>query len=105
MATKSESAAPKWVMAKENVCITVGARPISYRKLLVRDRHTGKLVEIDDTDSYPDDPNTGRPPNILDPGDEGIPYAFSRGEKVPADHEAVAANPGFFMAYDPDVAK
>lgn len=35
------------VRAKQAVVVTVGARPPVWQKRIVRDRHTGKLVEID----------------------------------------------------------
>ncbi len=73
------------VAAIDAIVVTVGARPIEYQKRIVRDRHTGRLVEIDHHELPP-----------LDPGDEGIPYAFKAGEKVRSDHPAVEACPGAF---------
>jgi hypothetical protein len=35
------------VEANEAMVVTVGARPIEWQKRIVRDRHTGKLAEID----------------------------------------------------------
>jgi hypothetical protein len=34
---------------------------------------------------------------LVDEGSEGVSYAFRQGEKVWADHEAVAACPGAFV--------
>jgi hypothetical protein len=64
----------------------VGARPIEYPKKIVRDRHTGKLLEIDLHEAP-----------LVDEGDEGTPYVFRRGEEVRADHPAVKANPSAFV--------
>lgn len=73
------------VEAKEAIVITVGARPIEYARRIVRDNRTGELKEID-VHELP----------LVDEGDEGMPYAFSRGEKVAADHPAVVACPSGF---------
>ena len=70
--------------------VTVGARPVEWQKRIVRDRHSGKLVEID--------MNPELPP--LDEGDLGQSYAFARGEEVGADHEAVLDAPGAFEPVD-----
>jgi hypothetical protein len=82
MATKE---ATKKLEAKETIVIVVGARPIEYQKKIVRNRHTGKLVEIDLHEAPP-----------VDEGDEGTSYVFKRGEKVWPDHPAVEACPGAF---------
>lgn len=79
------------VVAKEAVVVNVGARPLVYKKRQVVNRKTGELATIDDTDSYPDERN------IEDHGDQGVPYAFKAGERVPASHPAVAAAPGHFV--------
>ena len=73
------------VRAKQAMVVTVGARPPIWQKRIVRDRHSGKLVEID--------MNPELPP--IDEGDLGRCYAFSR-EEVAADHEAVLDAPGAF---------
>jgi hypothetical protein len=78
------------VQAREACVITVGARPVEWQKRIVRDRRTGKLAEID--------MNPELPP--LDPGSEGVSYAFSRHEQVDADHPAVLDAPGCFVAVD-----
>ena len=77
-ATKTEM-----LQAREAVVVTVGARPIQYQRRIVRDRHTGQLVEID--------------VHELPPGDEGVPYVFKQGEKVRSDHPAVEACPSAFV--------
>jgi hypothetical protein len=76
---------PQMMIAKEACVIVVGARPIQYRTHIVRDRHTGKLAEIDIHDEpYADD------------GDPGTSYAFRKGEAAEADHPAVLDAPGLW---------
>ena len=79
------TAKPPMMIAKEACVIVVGARPIIYRKHIVRDRHTGKLAEID----IHDEP-------YADPGDEGTSYVFRKGEAAEADHPAVLDAPGLW---------
>jgi hypothetical protein len=86
MATKTK---PSKVKAKQACVITVGARPIVWEKRVVRDNHTGKLAEIDIHELPP-----------LDPGSEGIGYAFKAGEETWSDHEAVLDAPGCFVPID-----
>jgi hypothetical protein len=74
------------LQAREAIVIVVGARPIRYQRKIVRDRHTGRLVEIDLHEAP-----------LLDEGDEGTPYVFKRGEEVLASHPAVQANPSAFV--------
>ena len=83
MATKTDV---KTLQAREAIVINVDARPIEYQKRIVRDRHTGMLVQIDVHEIPP-----------LDPGSEGVPYSFKQGEKVRSDHPAVPACPGAFV--------
>lgn len=90
MTTKT-STNPEYVMAREAVCVIVGARAPVYRTAVVRDRHSGRLVEVD--------LNPEAPP--LDPGDEGRAYVFKRSEKVISDHEAVLTSPGSFVPVPP----
>ena len=78
-------------MAREAVCVVVGARAPVYRTAIVRDRHNGKLVEVD--------LNPEAPP--LDEGDEGTAYVFKKREKVLADHPAVLTSPGSFVRVPP----
>jgi hypothetical protein len=66
------------VKAKQAAVVTTGARP----PMFVRDRHSGKLMEID--------------MNPIDEGDLGRSYVFTKGEEVAADHEAVLDAPGTF---------
>lgn len=73
------------VVARDAICVTVGARPIEYGKITVTNRRTGERVEIDDHN------------HMVDEGDEGIPYAFKAFQKVNRQHPAVAACPGAFM--------
>ena len=85
----STSTKPKMMITKEACSVTVGARPIEWQRRIVRDRHTGKLAEIDIHELPP-----------VDEGDLGRHYCFRRGEEVPADHEAVADAPGRFRPAD-----
>jgi hypothetical protein len=52
MATKTREK----MRAREACVVTVGARPIVYEKRIVRDRHTGRLAEIDVHELPPVDP-------------------------------------------------
>jgi len=76
------------VVAREAIVVTVGARPIEYGKITIRHNKTGELVTIDNQNE------------IVDPGDEGMPYAFKAFERVNKSHAAVRANPGAFMPAD-----
>lgn len=73
-----------WVVAKEAVVVTVGARAPEYEQVEVTDRRTGNRVMI----------NKDQP---AIPGDEGIPYAFRPYQRVPRSHPAVQEAPGAFM--------
>jgi hypothetical protein len=90
MATKT-STEPTWLMAHSAVCVIVGARPKVYETAIVRDRHSGRLVEVE--------LNPERPP--LDEGDEGQTFVFKRGERVLSDHPACITSPGSFVPYIP----
>ena len=85
----STTTKPKMMQANEACVVTVGARPIEYQKRIVRDRHTGKLAEVDLHELPP-----------VDEGDLGRSYVFKRDERVRADHEAVADAPGCFREAD-----
>jgi hypothetical protein len=76
------------VVAREAIVITVGARPIKYGEITVRHNRTDEIVTI---------PNQNE---IVDEGDEGIPYAFKMNQRVRNDHPAVKANPGAFIPAD-----
>jgi hypothetical protein len=80
-----------WLMAREAVVVTVGARAPVYRTTIVRDRHSGKLAEV---------PLTEYPP--LDPGSDGVFYTFKRHERVEASHPAVVTSPGSFIPIPAD---
>jgi hypothetical protein len=73
------------VTAKEAVVVNVGGRPVEWHKRIVRDNRTGKLVEIDVHELGP---------KVR--AEEGVPYAFRRGEEVSSDHPAVSACPSAF---------
>jgi len=83
MATKSTDK----VQAREACVIVVGARPIEYQRRIVRDRHTGRWLARIDIHELPP----------VDPGSEGISYAFKAGEEVWPDHPAVKDAPGLFV--------
>lgn len=85
MATKAKTGKVK---AREACVVVVGARPPEFRKVIVRDRHTGLLAEVELAPSE-------SPP--IDEGDEGHTYVFRRGEEVDPDHPAVEASPGSFV--------
>jgi hypothetical protein len=87
MATKTQER--RKMRARKAVVVTVGARPIVWEKRIVRDRHTGKLVEIDMHELPP-----------VDPGDEGIGYVFKADEEAWSDHPAVLDAPGCFIPVD-----
>jgi hypothetical protein len=76
---------PKMMVARDAVVVVVGASPIEYEKRIVRDRHTGKLAEIDAHELPP-----------VKEAVEGVSYVFARGELVEADHPAVLDCPGMF---------
>lgn len=84
MSTKTK--AREKLEAREAVVIVVGARPVEWQRRIVRDRHTGKLAEIDMHELPP-----------VDEGSEGISYAFRAGERVWSDHPAVLDAPGCFI--------
>jgi hypothetical protein len=86
MPTRTRKPSPELVAAREAIVINVGARPLRYGTVTVRDRRTGEMVTIPDTNHDP-----------IDPGDEGVPYAFKALQKVAADHPAVKACPGAFI--------
>jgi hypothetical protein len=77
---------PRWYQAKLAFVWVQGAKPVEYQKAIVRDRHTGKLAEID-LHEYPP----------IDEGSEGVARAFAKGERVPSDDPVVAAKPSYFM--------
>ena len=77
-----------YVVAREAIVVVVGARPIEYAKIQVRHNRTGDLVTIDNQN------------NIVDPGDEGMPYAFKENQKVSKNHPAVKECPGAFIPID-----
>jgi len=74
------------VQARQACVITVGATPIVYEKRIVRDRHSGKLAEIDIHELPP-----------VDPGHEGTAYVYKKGEEEWSDHTAVLDAPGCFV--------
>jgi hypothetical protein len=58
-------------------------------KKIVRDRHTHKLVEVVLNELDP-----------IDPGSDGITYAFKPDQEVWSDHPAVLDAPGCFLPVD-----
>jgi hypothetical protein len=75
----------KFVVAREAIVVVVGARPIEYGRVTVIDRKTQEPVTIDNHNV------------IVDPGTEGMPYAFRAYQRVHKDHPAVVACPGGFV--------
>ena len=74
-----------FVVAREAIVINVGGRPVEYAKIQVRHNKTGNLETIDNHN------------NIVDGGDDGIPYAFKENQKVSKNHPAVRECPGAFI--------
>jgi hypothetical protein len=79
----------KKVQAREACVVTVGARPVVYEKRIVRDRHSGKLAEIDIHELPP-----------VDPGSEGTSYVYKKGEEEWSDAPAVLDSPSSFVPVD-----
>ncbi len=80
----------QWVQAKETFVGVLDARPVEWHRRIVRNRHTGKLEEIDIHELGP------KVEEVL-----GTSYCFKRGERVHADHVAVLAWPDHFIeAYE-----
>lgn len=65
MATKAKVGK---VECLETFIVTLGARPVEWRKAIVRDRHTGQLAEVNLTEYEP-----------LVEEDPGVSYCFKRG--------------------------
>jgi hypothetical protein len=80
---------PAMVEATNACVITVGARPVEWQRRIVRDRHSGRLADIEIHELPP-----------VDEGDLGRSYVFTRGERIHADHEAVLDGPGCFRPAD-----
>ena len=78
------------VRAKQAMVVTVGARPPEWQKRIVRDRHSGKLVEID--------MNPELPP--IDEGDLGAATSSPRARKWPAITRRSLDAPGAFEPVD-----
>jgi hypothetical protein len=76
------------MVAREACVVTVGARPVEYGKITVRNNRTGNLETIDNQN------------DVVDPGSEGIPYAFRAFQKVSSNHPAVKDSPSSFMPLD-----
>jgi hypothetical protein len=92
MAKNTDTTSPQWVQAREAHVVVLGARAPVYRTTIVRDRHTGRLVEV------PLAPIEAPP---LDEGDEGVTYVFAKGEKVLSDHPAVLQGPHRYVPVPP----
>jgi hypothetical protein len=74
------------LQAKEAIVVVVGARPIEYQKRIVRDRHSGKLAEID-LHEFPPWMRATR----------ARPLPSSAGRRCEQTHPAVAACPNAFI--------
>lgn len=77
------------VVAREAVVVTVGAKAPTWQIAKVRDRKSDEIKDVALTEFPP-----------LDPGSEGIPYAFKQYQRVHKDHPAVKTSPGSFMPID-----
>jgi hypothetical protein len=85
MAVKTRDPNANMVVARDTFVVNVGGRPIEYGKITVRHNKTGVLETIDNHN------------DIVDEGDEGVPYAFKAFQRVSKNHPAVKACPGGFM--------
>ena len=74
------------VVAREAVVVTVGAVAPTYQIGQVRDRRTDQIVDVPLTEYDP-----------VDPGSEGMAYAFKQYQRVHRNHPAVKTSPGSFM--------
>jgi hypothetical protein len=95
MATKTSETStetPTWMQAREAVVVIVGASAGVARTIVVRNRHSGRLVEV------PIPPPES--PWLVEPVD-GTTYVFRRAERVLSNHPAVLASPGSFIPYLP----
>lgn len=84
----------KMVRAKEAIVVNVGGSPRQYGKITVMNKKTGQPETIDYTDGDFD-----RHKDYVHEV-QGVPYVFKAYEKVPANHPAVKACPGAFVAAD-----
>ena len=78
MTTKRKS---EYVCARAAAVVVVGAKPVEYAKITVRDNKTGEMVTIDNQNE------------VVDAGDEGVTYAFRPFQKVHRMHPAVLDSP------------
>ena len=78
----------KMMVAREACVVVVDARTVEYGKVTVTHNKTGERVTIDNQNV------------ILDPGSEGVPYAFKTLQQVSSNHPAVKASPGSFLPLD-----
>jgi hypothetical protein len=76
------------MVAREAIVVVVGAKPIVYGEITVTHNRTNERVTI---------PNQNE---IVDEGDDGIPYAFKANQRVRKDHPAVKTCPGAFIPAD-----
>jgi hypothetical protein len=85
MAPRTTTKKSNKVVAREAIVINVGARPIQYGTIDVINQKTGERETIDNHNQ------------MVDEGDEGVPYTFKAFQKVNKNHVAVKACPGAFM--------
>lgn len=88
MSTVKRNPNTNMMVAREAIVVVVGARPIEYGEITVHDRHTGEMKTVDNQNQ------------IVDSGNEGVPYAFKAFQRVSKKHPAVSACPGAFMPAD-----
>jgi hypothetical protein len=76
------------LVAREAIVINVGARPVKYGQITVLDRKSGERKTIDNHNQ------------IVDEGEDGMPYAFKANQRVNKNHPAVKENPDAFLPAD-----
>jgi hypothetical protein len=80
----------RYVVAREAILVNVGGRPPEWRQAVVKNHRTQQLEVVTLTEEDP-----------IDPGDLGMPFAFSKGELVERDHPAVIDCPSGFREPHP----
>jgi len=84
--TATEQAPAGWMEALETFVFVLGARNPVWRKIIVRDRHTGQLAEVSLQGEEP----------AIDPGDEGRTFVVQKGKLYLPDEEVVRHKPQHF---------
>ena len=84
--SKAHAEEPRWMEATQTFVFVLGARPPEWRKIVVRDRHTGKLAEV----------SLQGEEEPIDPGDTGRTFVVKKGELYLPDEEVVVHKPQHF---------